>query len=714
MLMVAPAVRAGVPERPWREIAAPARVVFARPEAEPYSLVDVPARIDSVQVTSAAAWCGGDVHPVRLVCTNADTLTCLVDCQGLGVRQDIALYLLTNAAPPAAAEPLADPNPVRFCAQRTAGQDLPESLPQVDLLDARVDREPAVSRVDGFDVDEDSPSGWYHGDWQRRNHLVDLSSWLRFPAAGRHIFSLRADQPMWLLVDGACVLQSHAGRGGWEASPPVSLTPGLHRVLVRGVCRQRMRLALTWAAEWRTDDPGVELVTGGDKRRGRLELRNRRLHALATAAAGVPYRFDGIQDVFVPFRLEDASVSWDERPLTCAWRLDGAMLGTGHALRTVLRATAAQQALELQVSDDRGATACDSISLNLAGPARRDYRVCGRLVGVPPFGYGEDVVRPEIHIRSSDEDASFEVEADLASPNGRVQTCTGRVDLVRSWGRLALPACSADALARISWRVRHAGVVVDSDTTIFAHAPFGFQPDAVDGETLRCGTHGLVLVAPHASAGETRPFDGLKDGQRLLVLDGFLSAAAGGTTNLAALDRRLRGSSGGAVAACERIDLRESGTSSPGGVSALASLLRVEGLPPADVVVLAPSFDELAEGETPAQFERRLSTLVGLIAARLSATVILVTPPPFERLPGWTAEALALAGNRPPAARTLAETICRVADANGMPVADLYTGFMTGERQEPRLREGILTDTGVRQAADIIGRAVYGASKEAP
>ena len=332
---------------------------------------------------------------------------------------------------------------------------------------------------------------------------------------------------------------------------------------------------------------------------------------------------------------------------------------------------------------------------------RVQYRVSGRLVGAPAIGYGEDLVRPEIHVRAtSPDDVAFTVEAVLARAGGGSTNVAGRVEMVRSWGRLALPSGTADAFDRIDWRVLHNGVAVDRGTTVFEHAPFRSLPDALDGDTLCVGSNALMLVARRASEGELPRFDGLRPGQRLLLLDGFLAPDADGDMNLTAqLDHALGGS-------IRHVDLRAlENKGCVDGVARLQPLAQVASFLPADVVVVAPSFDALGQGETTAQFERRLAALAGLLCGPGHATAVLVTPPPFAILPGC--EGLAAAGIRPPDARQLAEIVCRVADAYDLPVVDLYTGFMTAGDGAPLTRDGALTAAGMEQAAAELRRVLW-------
>ena len=709
----------------WQEPSALARLVFTRPHQENFCLLSGPAKPGDTDVTGVKAWSGSSECPVRQVWADATNAYFLVDCRGVPEQQVVALYLLTNAVPAEPDANFSDPLPVRFYAQRTAGQDLPVTWDQLQILDTRVDRDPFYQALADFDVVDGTPTGWYRGDWQRKNHLFQLSSWVLVPVAGRYVFGLKTEQPVWLTVDGKLVLEQHGSRhAAWNTARPREIAPGLHHVVACGVVsRQELRMAAGWTQEGRTNSSDAVAITGGELVRARFERSDRRLHAFAVATVAQPYRFEGISNVFAQVRLESGSVSWDGSPLVCSWRLDGRELGSGHVCKTVLCTAPGTRDIGLTVADNHGHTSQDTVPVVLDGPPRNQYCVSGRLVGVPTIGYGEDPVRPEIHVRATSPDGiDFTVEATLARAGGSVTMVTGLVDIVRSWGRLVLPAGTADAFDRIDWRVLHGGVVLDCGALVFDHESFRNLPDALDGDMLCARTNALMLVARQASVGEPALFAGVRPGQRLLLLDGFLSPDGGGDTNLAAqLDRALAGAraglptgdsasvNGGASSASpssyRHLNLRAMETSnSADGVARLLPLVQAGSLLPADVVVLAPSFDALGQGETLAQFERRLAALTGLLSGPGHATVVLVTPPPFAILPGC--EGLAAVGVRPPEARQLSELVCRVADAHGLPVADLYTSFMTAGDCASLTRGGTLTAAGMEQAVEVLRRVL--------
>ena len=701
----------------WSEPSASTRLVFNRPRQESFCLLAAPAWVDGAHVAGGKALSDGGSLPVRVAWTNAEAVTFLVDCRD-AAQTEIALYLLTNRVPACPDTDVIDPRPVRFFAQRTGGQDLPETWEQLQMLDVRVDGEPTMRAINSFDLDAERPSGWNRGDWQRKNHLIQLSGWVLLPAPGRMAFSVRSDAPMWLLVDDALAAQHGASeRAQWTAGQPLTLPAGLHHVVLRGATRHGQQLAAEWTYNGRRGSDDVKLVTGGDFVRSRLERRDRSLQVLACATCGKPYTFEGITNVFVPVRLESRSVSRAGRPLTSVWQYDGRTLGTGRVLRATLPASHLQAHVTVTVTEAGGATAQDRVTLSTDIQPRYCYCVSGRLVGVPAVGYGEDPVQPEIHVRAtSPDDIDFRVEAAVEMAGGITTNISGCVDMTRSWGRLMLPAGTADSLRRITWRISQDGVTLDTGSTLFDRPPFHGLPDALDGETLRTRGDSVMLVARHASAGDALPFDGVRSGQRVVILDGFLASGNPVSNAAARLEARLGRvdeTDPDSAVNLQRFDLQTLETGpSLNGVANLMPLVQASSWLPAQVVLVAPSCEALGQGEPLALYERRLSSLVGLLAGPGHATVVLVTPPPFAVLPGCSGAALP--GLRPPDAHQLAELICRVADANGLPVVDLYTGFMTADPDHVWLARDALTPAGIELAADMLRRVLYGPRKAAP
>lgn len=705
----------------WVDAVAAARLVFLVPPGEEYGLVSAPARLDSEFLAGSSAWAGNAPVRFRLVWTDGTSSHYLVDCRAVAPQQEIFLYLRAQAAPPVPPETgLTDPTPVRFTAERAAGQDFPATWEQIQVLESRADPDPMVMSLASMDVNETGSAGWFRGDGRRKNHLIRFKTWLLVRKAGPYRFGLKTDLTCWMLIDGARLLEPSADRRlTWNWSPSISLAAGLHRVEVRGVSRDRIHLSTGWKSGGNVQATEAAPITGGEPIRGRFERHDRRLHAQAVVTPGPVYAFEGSSRVFSDVKFESRSLSWDNRPMTAVWEQDGVVIGTGRTVRAVLADRSTPLRIGLTVTDDKGHVAQDTLGVAIGGSPRQVYRVSGRLFGVPAVAYEEDPVRPEVQVRASSPDSvDFDVFAHIERITASGTGKTGRVDMVRTWGRLVLPQEPAGVLRSIAWQVQHAGVTLDAGTTVVERTPFQYLPDGLDGDCLKHGDTNVSWIARRASAGDPLPFPRVRSGQRLLFLDGFLAPLDVSRTREAArLDQRLCRvveSDPDSAVAYRRVNLRAlEQDHSAAGVSRLLPLAQAGSLLPAHVVVIAPAVDSLAEGDSIESFERRLSTLVGLLTGPGHARVLLVTPPPFDFLmpPGGTGYPCA----QMPDSRQLAERICRVADAYGMPVVDLYTALFGADTEETWIDgAGGLTPAGLEQAAGMVRRALYGKQKASP
>jgi len=719
---------AAAPRPDWVDAGAPLRLVFTKPAHDAFALVRLPARAGAAYLAELRAWQGGNRRPVRMVWADEEQVYALVDCQGSEAGAEFVVYALPGD-PPAQlpAEGAVDPAPIRFAMRRAYGQDSPADADQFRMMEARADKSVRIFAVESFDAANNNPEIRQGGDnnWERSANLMRLTTWLLAPAAGRWVFTIKGDHAAWLRVgETLAVEQTYArGRDQWQAGKPLALEKGLHRVTLDVVSMARRggyRLAVAWrnldaAAGAKTD---LTPITGGALVEGRVERRDGDLHAFAQATpTGASYRFIGCPTVFLPVRLRSASVSWSGSSLACAWQDEqGRSLGAGPSIEAVLAGGGRRVAATLIVNDTAGRAATNSAMVAIERIPDVEYGLSSRLQGVPAFCYGDDPVLPELHLRATSPDAiAFDVAATITFVSGPPLQVGEKVRLTRSWGRMQLPPGRAEDFSAIRWRVSHGGETVQTGAWVFDATPFEGMPETVDGQSLRRGGDGVTLIARRASSGEVRRFPNLSEPeQRLLLLDGFLAPpeSASGRAAGTALDRLLaHGLSGGRSVDYRRINLKAlEACDEATGVARLMPLTQLRTLLPVDLVLLAPSLDGIQTGETLDVFERRLAALAGLIGGPGKSNLMLVVPPPLDILPGCGC--VPDPDGKPCAhardARALAECVMRVADAYGLPAVDLYTPFMTAASAEPLVSGGVLTPTGVNQAARTLLRAVYG------
>lgn len=675
----------------WNVAEAPCRLVVAK-EQDDFFLVRLPAKVDGKPLSAVRVFITTNEVASRVVCVDASFATLQIDAREAKRSQLIKVYPLPGEAPVAAgASSVADPLPLRGCARRTAGMDFPATLADVQTLETRCDGKPEWFAVSEFAKLGTTFKEWYRGDWTRKNHLVDLQTWLLVPADGKYLFGLAGVAPAWLLVDGKLVLEhpAHQPYDKWSAGQEVALSAGLRRLQVRTVCRQEIDTGVAWK---RAGEPGVAtnmmMLTGGDLREGRWESRGSRVHPFAEAESGEAYQFAGVKEVFVPFTLRDGSSCWGTNHVA-SWRVGGRCEGEGESLRTTVRASAMPVPLVLTAKAATGEEASYETHLSYDGPVWSQAEVSSRITGVPAVCYPDDRVHPIIRVRTSAADGlAYELVSEIQWTSGQRTNRTDRLVTDKGWARVYLDEYEAGSLTRLSWSLRHCGVEISSGVTRFLQEPYDVLPDKVSGETLKAGCDFVVLLASKASRGDPLTGDAQTGTNGVVMLDGFVFGGLKPTAE----DWRM-------------VDLQTVEQSeAASGMSLLLPFVALKGVMPATTVIYAPSFLGVSREGGTAGYERRLSAMTGLLTSPASGhpRVLLVVPPAFDVLPGCGC----VSGTEPcvhaAEARKYAEIVVRVADAHGVETVDLFTAFQTSDAGLPLVLNGQLTPEGVALAEAMV------------
>jgi lysophospholipase L1-like esterase len=116
----------------------------------------------------------------------------------------------------------------------------------------------------------------------------------------------------------------------------------------------------------------------------------------------------------------------------------------------------------------------------------------------------------------------------------------------------------------------------------------------------------------------------------------------------------------------------------------------------ADVIVLSVGLPDIAWDCPPDEFERHVAALVDLLSATKGCPVVLATPPPFRDTGSDV--------------RLYAAAVQRVAQARDIPVADLYSAFMSAGEERDDLfvdkSDFVLSSRGHHLVARVMARAI--------
>ena len=711
------------------------RLLFrATEETGSFVLVRLPA-VEGVEGCPACdvRTAQGDMLPFRVVHADEEGACLLVSVEAARGSDALGVYFGAGSGSGSVPdEHLRDPRPIELDVHRMGGQSAPNSWTKMRYLYNAAGKPVKALRteriLDAAFLEDDTGA---RNRRKRDRWIVVARSYLHCPADGVCRFALRCGEAAFVRIDGEVAL-ARAGVdvgqqwGEWTAR---FLKAGAHRVELYATAVQRLQAAIGWqppGAEEIERIPPEAWITARAAEETRVEHADRALHAAFSFRVLPAYGFRGAPVVFVPVQFVNRSVAWLADSMECKWSFGSHDEGVGglgcgrladgaeHGPRqsAAERQSASGEApvhvftrggrhtVRLTVRDRLGFTATAERTVDCSMTVASEYPLACVVSGLPAACYPRDVIEPVLAVSGSVPDGCrLLAEWEVCKEDGRerrVEEATpegGRVEL-------AMRRAAAADLDRIDWRVTHHGIAVGSGTVKFLDPPFAELPCRVEGDRLYGESGAQLVLVPHEYAGKfaqppittDQAFGTVTCVDDFLVAPGMHAGRASQT-----FDTVLGRIVDGPYRPVVRVACLPFWEEWPGSYGPLVKLVEVRKALDADteVAVLSVGLPEILKVGDRAAFERHAAALSDMISATMGCAVVWVTPPAY--LP------------EPAAMRPFAAAIRRVADARGMPVADLFSAFFGLRRDFNLFIQGsnlCLSGSGQGLTAQVIARAL--------
>jgi len=723
LLLLALSVGVGAREPEWLFPDYPSRAVFDRSQVEEnYALVKVPVPDTGNTTLFVATDSAGARLPFRLVNATSNEASVLIEIEDQKEQRIMLYYGSTNAGIGQMSNTLTDPLPVAVDARKPEGQGIPNSWAKMLYL-YRNSGNSGESLGADFDDPMLLPVSRENHRHRRREksegqRLMRLRSVALADKPGKYKFALDCKDAGFLFVDGemAASWPGEHVQGQWMAGEELTLNAGPHVLEVYSYCKNEILLKVGWRTPGSQSIVPIDhsaLLTSDLVRDVRIERMGRPIHPDFSCEIMPAYAIrcsrpstGGTQDgaaVFVPVRFRNTTENWIKSKMTSRWSFDDGSESTNQTVVHVYTREECHRTV-LNVRDSLGfAGSCERV-VDCRFSLPKEHAVVAELILLPAVCYEPDIIEPTISVSGRLPDrvklrAVWEVE----DRSGRVETSSKAIELTDEAVLAPLVRTNAGCIAQIRWRVEHQAVPLKSGIVRFISSPFPELPVRVEGDRLY-GSDGtqLVLLPYRKACSFSQPAIPRKKALGKLVCIGDLITGQGTSSNGtdANFERLLRSALGGTGQEPTMKFLKSPAwDESWGGYGPLLKLVDVPASigasHGADVVILNLGLREILELRDPDAFERQIAALSDILSAGMKCPVIWVTPPPYPT-----------DQNR---LRQFAAAITRVADARGVPVADLFSAFLgTGDGRRLFLKwRGLeFSEGGYELVAQVVARAL--------
>jgi hypothetical protein len=728
------------------------RAVFQVPtQVRTHALLTLPLPAEvTPQSGFALADAGGSWVPFRLLFSDGERATFLVEIGAHGRSSRYVLYYRAAPDPEIRQTAAADPMPVTATLHRMGGRNVPNTWEKMLYVFDRV-RAPVATffwpEFGGMDLSscvtnlaelgraaEESAKGipGRRTRWKRRAMLSGATSdlWvLRLacnvlcPRDGVYRLALVCDTASFISMDGQVQAggENRYGEDEWRIGPPVLLKAGTHRLEALTCAESNPTMRVGWipppdpGGPDRGVDPAAvvpipreRLLTAVEATDVARERRDATLRPAFTAMGLPSYAFRGYEARFTPVRFRNVSPGWSEGALSARWLFgDGLPCVQSEAFArdwtdvTHTFPSAAVYTVALELRDPQGfverAEKTVDCSRGEAPESLADFDV----LALPPVRYASDVVQPVLRFSGQGPaNAEFTVRWTTRYRSGMSGEGRQTVRLKDTPGFLPLVRLPVSEVAEWNLCVEHMATPLRQSRVRFLTPPFEVLPARVEGDRLYAEDGSQLVLAPARHAGDVAPPAWPRPPPpRLLWVDDALGCPglpgeAGAEDWPGAVSRAL----GRTRPAVSHVAIDPWETES----GAFAPLLRLAtlatgGVERADAVILSVGLQDLLQRRDPEDFERYAAAISDIVSGTLRRPALWVTLPPYP-----------FAGER---VREYAVAVRRVADARGLGVADLYTA-LAGAAEDPAAFfpgcDVALSRRGRQIAVRTIARAVAG------
>ena len=693
----------------WRYPSFPLRTVFRVPDTISTNVMLRVTRVGNMPVTrNAFLACGPDGAPLPLRVLHAGEGEVALALEAPTSRSGFcAVYyggIPTNAPGPSP-EAVADPAPLAIGLISLPGRGIPTSWERLrHMLKSPLGQIRTPYRTADFDgigreIERHGKGGGVK--------LAFARSFLLCSREGKYRFAVDCTDAGYVLVDSERVAAwpgEHA-RGSWQLGSPVSLKAGIHCLEVYNAFNGKLpNLRVGWVIPGGKDVLPLsmpDLVAACEVMDTRAECINRTLQPGFDATPVQAYSFRGVPDVFVSVRFKNITENWVAPGMESFWRFGDGTQSTELNPIHIYRAPDVYKA-SLEVRDTLGFVAGYSESVDCRQAQHEEYAVSFDMAGLPAVCFGRDKVVPFLRLQGVDPSGvAIDVNWEIQFRSGVVEKGHQEVVPRNQAQMVSLAPAVAGELETLRWSVSHRQARLAGELIRFVRPPFSALPARVEGDRLydAKGTRLVLIPKEEALASRSAPADPLRHFGRMVCVDDSLAVAGFREPGCEPFDRILARLLKGRLDEVRYVALPpwEKFQESYGPLRKLVDVPAALRLAQADVAILSIGLQDLLAVKDIASFERQAAALSDVVVTSMNIPTVWVTPPPYPSAPDRS--------------RVLAATIRRVAEARGIPVADLFTAFScASDGRHVFFQENplILSDQGHRLVGQQIVRALMG------